>query len=271
MKRILTLTDFSEVAENATRYSLELVKRLKCELEIYHAREFEESDSGKKLLQTSRELMREVPGAKVTIKTGEQLFSAASIGKEIAGASLLVIGSARKHVTVQKKLFGTHSEEISENARFPVLVIPESAQFNPIGKIAFASDFYHIEREITPVVHFAKKFSARLMVFHVEPVFPDLGKTETRNLEKEVEQLKSSLGYRDIEFYHETTRLDNQVHKGIHHFITAHQPDVLVLYHEYRKGFDNFISTTETGKAVAHLELPILIMHRESRLNDFFD
>lgn len=36
IKKILLLTDFSEVAENATRYALSIAKQVKSEIEILH-------------------------------------------------------------------------------------------------------------------------------------------------------------------------------------------------------------------------------------------
>jgi nucleotide-binding universal stress UspA family protein len=193
MSTILIPTDFSPVAENATRYALELARQLQCNLIVYHSKEFGETDALAKLKRETDELKRLNPGISVNYNLDEKFFDAITLNEVDVSAGLIVLGTSGKHAAFQKKLFGTHAAEISENLKYPVLVIPDNVKYEPISKIAFACDFYALENEMPPVVDFARVFGARLMVFHVEPVFPDLGKTEKRNLEKEIEELKIKL------------------------------------------------------------------------------
>ncbi len=261
MKKILVPTDFSAIAENAVDFAAKVALKAKCDLIIFHSEDPDVEEDGKKLLVAAESIKNKYQGLKVEVKLTDKYFNALTI-EDLFGSKnleLVVIGSGGDEASFEKRLFGTNSSEIAEELNCPVLVVPGIATIQKINKIAFASDLNFLETELPRLVNFAKTFSAEILVFHVEPVFPDLGDITKRNIRKEIELIAQKLAYPNISYYTEQTSYDNQTHRGIDQFVKSHKPDLLVLFHDKREGFDKYISLTQTDKVVTELPAPTLV------------
>lgn len=266
MKKILLPYDFQEAAENALYFAIKIAQRLKGNLVLFHSKNEEDTDPTSRLELKAAELKKHHPSIEVEIMVTQRYFNSLTI-EELFGTknlALIIIGTIGNDAELQKKLFGTISSEVAEELSCPVLVIPHDVGYKKINKLAYASDLNFLEKELPLVKDFAQKFEAEILVFHVGPVFPDLGDVEKRNIKKEIELIKEKVFYQEISFHSEETKFDNQTHKGIRHFLDAHKPDVLVLFHDKRTGFDKYISLTEAGWAVTNLDIPVLIFPKLS-------
>jgi nucleotide-binding universal stress UspA family protein len=260
MKKILVPTDFSEIARQATQFAISVAKHTGAGLIFFHADLYSENNELRKLKEEATKVSLSNPAVKTEFVVSDKLFNSLSI-KDIFKDSidLIVIGTSGESADISKKLFGTNTSEIIEDINFPVIAVPGNYQYNGIQKIAYASDLSKLEHETAKVIDFAKRFNAAVEIFHVSPVFPDLGDVEKMDIPGKVQQLKEKHGYSAISYFVEKTPHDNQTGKGIKSFLSHHNSDLLVLFHNNREGLDRFISSSETEKSVSHIKTPLLI------------
>jgi nucleotide-binding universal stress UspA family protein len=259
MKKILVPTDFGETALNATQYALSIAKITKSSLVFFHAEEHAETAEHKKLRAQVQKIHLSEPGVKISFASTGKLFNSLTINELFSREhpELIIIGT-NGETGFSKALFGTNSEEII-NATCPVMVIPRHVQYTAIKNIAYASDLYKLNKEIERVVEFARYFDANIEVFHISPVFPDLGEVEEMDVPAKLKELSGEFSYSNINYYVEKTALDNQVNKGIEAYLEKKHPDLLVMFHEEKDGIDNFFSSSHSEKIAGHIKIPILV------------
>lgn len=260
MRKILIPTDFSAIAVNASEYALAIAKTLKGELVFFHADEHTDSNEHNKLIAEVNKISTENPSLKTSFVATDKLFNSLTINdlfKDSLG--LIIIGTSGESGDLSKKIFGTNTSEITEDMNCPVIAIPSDYKYTDIRKIGYASDLNNLDKEITEVIDFSRKFNAVIEVFHVSPVFPDLGDVEKIDIQSKIEELKQKHGYSAIQYFVEKTNHDNQINKGINNFLSHHNSDLLVLFHNIRSGIDRFITSSETRDVITHIKTPLLI------------
>lgn len=264
MKKILVPTDFSPIANNAVHYALSLSKIFKSEVLIFHASAKDERD-----LHMLREGVEKftgmVPGLKVNYISSHKHFSSVTINEFVSAQKIdfIVMGTSGDDAPFEKTLFGQETSEIAEHANCPVIAIPPQYKFGPVKNIAYACDLNFIDNEAGDVVHFAKKLEAYIELFHVTPVFPDLGDTAKINMEEKLGEIKRKYNYDYMHYSVERTNSDNQIIEGISSFLEECKADMLVMFHHHDTIFEEFISTSNTAKIIADLKIPLLIFPRK--------
>jgi len=260
MKKIVIPTDFSEIAKNAAQFAISIARHTGAELIFFHADLHRESDELRKLKEETAKVSLSNPAVKTGFIVSDKLFNSLTI-KDIFNNSvdLIIIGTSGEKADISKKLFGTNTSEIIEDINCAVISIPADCHYKDIQKIAYASDLSKLDHEVAKVIDFARLFNAIIEVFHVSPVFPDLGDVEKMDVHSKIEQLKHEHGYSAIKYFVEETSHDNQIDKGIKSFLLHHQSDLLVLFHNNVEGIDRFISSSETEKSVSQIKTPLLI------------
>jgi len=259
MKKILIPTDFSEIAHNAAKFATSIANHTGAELIFFHAEKHNGSDELRKLKEDTKTLLLN-PSVKTEYVVSDKLFNSLTI-KGLFGNSidLIVIGTSGENADLSKKLFGTNTSEIIENINCPVIAVPAGYNDQKIQKISYASDLSKLDHETARVIAFAKLFNAAIEIFHVSPVFPDLGDVEKMDVQSRIDQLKQKHDYSAIKYFVEETPHDNQINKGIKSFLSHHHSDLLVLFHNNLEGIDRFITSSETEKSVTQIKIPVLI------------
>ncbi|MCW3076105.1 MAG: hypothetical protein JWO32_714 [Bacteroidetes bacterium] len=260
MKKILIPTDFTSLANNALNYSLALASILKCEVIILHA-----DQPNPKALSALMEEVNSIAGAArnytITYLTTPKQFSSIIINELVVKnkIDLIVMGTSGQDLSLEKELFGTNAADIAEHARCPVICVPASYTHAGIKKIAFAADLNFINKQAAPVINFAKELSLPLHLFHVVPVFPDLGDTEKMNVNARTDQLKIKHNYSEIYYAVETTKHDNEILKGIIAFISHNEADLLVMFHDHLSALDEFFNKSNVEKVLSHIQIPLMV------------
>jgi nucleotide-binding universal stress UspA family protein len=196
----------------------------------------------------------------VNANVSEKSFNVQTI-KEIVSAKeidLIIMGTCGAGLGISKKLFGSNTSAIIEDSGCPILSIPLDYKYSSINKIAYASNLSDISKEIGYVIDFGTQFNASIEVFHVTPIFPDLGDVEKKDVFKIVDELKVKHQYPNINYYVERTSHDNEIKKAINLFIMDYNPDMLVLFHSNRNGVDKVITSGTTGTIASNLQIPLL-------------
>jgi nucleotide-binding universal stress UspA family protein len=260
MKKIVVPTDFSEIAHNATQFAISVAKHTGAEIIFFHADLHNGSDELRKLKEEAAKVSLSNRSVKTEFVASDKLFNSITIKDIFKGSiDLIVIGTSAENADISKKLFGTNTSEIIEDINCPVIAVPANYQYKGIQKIAYASDLSMLEHETAKVIDFAKHFNAAVEIFHVSPVFPDLGDVEKLDIPGKVQQLKEKHGYSTINYFVEKTPHDNQIGKGIKSLLSHHNSDLLVLFHNNREGFDRFISSSENENLVNLIKKTLLI------------
>jgi nucleotide-binding universal stress UspA family protein len=185
MKNILVTTDFSEAADNALEYALNLGAATGAAviiLNVYHI----PLPAGQvplmlvsphEILEQTHERLKELAAA--TRTAYEHKFAVHSIARqgfaadEIPAAAaelkadLIVMGTTGTGSALAT-LLGSVTTEVMKRSSVPVLVIPASAQYAAVRQIAFAFDYQQpCERTTTLLKHYAELFGAELSIVNV--------------------------------------------------------------------------------------------------------
>ena len=272
MKHILTLTDFSLIAENAVEAAFVFAKQYGADLTIYHnsvdgdlimyelvgqpeIEHFSLNNSfktapiskWKDLAKKHNVVARYLTGSADFVK---KIFEITSI-LEI---DLIVMGSSgaggRKEI-----IWGSNTEKVVKHVDIPVLVIKKPIINYRITNIVFASAFDSNEKEVLSFALDLLKppsdatihlLSVDTTSFFTQPMA--LMKTAMKDFESAVSPYKvKSYFYKDY-----------SIEAGISHFMEEVKPDLLIMSNKHEKPIKRFLSGNNTIKAINHSEFPVL-------------
>ena len=273
MKTILFPTDFSPVSDNALPYALELVKRSRAELILYHAdftpMIYATSTSLNPVILSDDEL--EVSRNKLKTLYDTIMLQNPEINcrydVEGGSASSNIIHYAEKNqpdcivmgtedLGAWERVFaGSVSDKGSEEVKCPVLVIPEKAGFNSPKLFIYATNLSGEEDKIIrQAIAFADLYSAELELLHIRRE----EKPEIDEVEDTVDELirkfsNSNLGYRIVR--------EDQIIEGIKEY--GNKGDVLVVARHKRNFIEKIFEGDHVRKLVRDAQIPVLILHKE--------
>ncbi|MGZ3900108.1 MAG: universal stress protein [Bacteroidia bacterium] len=263
MKRILVPTDFTALGHSTIEYAISLAKEIKAEVIIFHSDEHDPSDVKKLKAEVDKSTAKDSE-VKVSYNSSHRHFSSITVNALVKSLSidLIVMSTHGEKAPLEKKLFGRDTNEIAENSECALLVIPQGYTYSPIKNLAYSSDLNFLDKEIGAVIQLAKSLHAGIDLFHVTPVFPDLGDTEKIDMNKKLQNIKDKFHFTGIRYSVEKTKHDNEILKGITSFIDHHKTDALVMFNNHLSVFDEFISTTNTEKIIEHIKKPVFIFQK---------
>lgn len=183
IKKILFPTDFSDNANNALPFALAIAKKNNATLHILHSieepydfapmnEEIKEGVSGK-VRKLFAEMTEEISNNKrysdlkiqTHIQTGRSTYAILEEARAF-DIDLIVMGTKGRS-GLQKWLFGSTTAEIIEHSEFPIMAIPQKADYKGFDHILFASDYREADLEILgSVTELADIFSSQITVFH---------------------------------------------------------------------------------------------------------
>lgn len=260
MKKILVPTDFSPVANNAVQYAVKLSGSLQSEVIIYHA----DQGDRESITALKKEVNKTVSAHKhieVGYILSRKQFSSINVNDIIkdSDVDLIIMGTSTEYIPLEKKLFGKNTVEIAGHVSCPVIAVPDGYKFSGIKNIAYASDLNFIDKEIDSVINLAKMVNASIEIFHVSPVFPDLGDVEKINMSQKLGQIKQKFNFDNIHYEIEKTKNDNEVVKGISNFVDLNNVDLLVMFHDHVSALNEFLSTSTIEKVIPDIKIPLLV------------
>lgn len=285
MKQILTLTDFSQVAENAVEAAFILANKYGADLTIYHNTEdgdlimYElvgDPEIEHFTLQnsiTSPPVTKWKQLAKKHNVTARYLTGSADFIKkifditEILEIDLIVMGSAgaggRKEI-----IWGSNTEKVVKHVDIPVLVIKKPITDYRLKNIVFASAFDVKEKEVL-------KFALNLLKPPSDATIHLLSIDTSSFFTQPMGLMKSAMG--DFEevvkpfnvkshFYK-----DYSINAGIRHFMEEVNADILVMSNKNEKPIKRMISGNNTIKAINYSDFPVLSIDYKQTYADKID
>lgn len=281
MKKIVIPTDFSENAENALNFAVELFKNDSCEFYLLHAyadevynqegmltdeflEEFKETTRKK----TEKELENVIGRFKNEEKNNKHRFQAVPafgilvdevndlVNREDAD---LVIMSTRGKTNDRILTFGSHTLQVIKYVQCPVLSIPENYQVKALEKILFPTNFMvpYQARELKVLVDLARESSAEIHMLYVSKFAPESyrQRDNRKKLEEQFQDLKLD--------FHQVERSEKT--RAIHENIQNLNIDLLVLVNSRHSYLENILYKSTLDKIGLQPEIPFLVFQNFHR------
>lgn len=278
IKKILFPTDFSPTAQNAFKHCLILADYYQAKVEVLHVvfPEYAAMDVPVVSMETTREKaetatavlhsfvklgldqaqvaysLQQVPRVEELVEIGIPIGSIIKIAEE-RHADLVLMGTKGAHNTLERA-FGSVSSGVIEQARCPVLLIPEFAQWKPTHIVAYASDL----SEADPY-HFWKA-TEMLSPFHplLHVINIHQGKEHDQVAIDELKKIFSNnTPAVQISFHQEN---HDSISKGLEEFVDNYGVDLLVMYSPHRSWIERLFHHSQTRDVAFTTRTPLLVI-----------
>ncbi len=291
INKILCPLDFSRCSRVALKNAIELAKKVKGELHLFHAILMYEDDSYKpddRLPDNivSYDLIEEISNQKLNtiandhagdsfklVTASSRAFSAAEeilTYAEDNQVDLIVMGTHGR-TAVSHILLGSVAERVIRMAKCPVMTFRrDSKNLGDYKKILVPIDFSdHSKLALRYALELANFYQAEITLFHsfdhqIHPSFYASGPTSIFEIDSELKQKASDAL---AEFRDEAgkpkipTRYVFAEGTAYHEIVeqTKKEPyDLLVIATHGLKGLEHFLIGSTTEKVIRHAELPVL-------------
>jgi nucleotide-binding universal stress UspA family protein len=275
IKKIICPTDFSKCADNAIEYAANLAQTFNAELLLVNvqtitvaaaaaslgegigaeAREGAQQASEKlKFLCAEAKDMFQIEAEFEVDLTAQSLVSTLT---DLGGENSLIVMGTNGVDGMYDYFFGTQAYQVIRNAKCPVLVVPESASYSPVRKMAFAWDYNSkSEFSFSQLNEFQQAFNPYFEFLHISNHTSGLGHDLFRALRDEIELV---LG-KDHKVTFKQLYSDD-IPGSIDSYMLESRADILAITY-YNRGFirDMFHGTV-AKELSGGSEYPILVVH----------
>lgn len=278
VKKILFPTDFSPTAQNAFKHCLILADYYQAKIEILHvvfpeyaamdvpvvsmATTREKVDAAVPVMHSFLELGLSQTQALYTFQAIPRVEEKVEIGIAIGtiikmanehDADLIMMGTKGSHNTLEKA-FGSVSTGVIEQAKCPVMLIPEFAQWKPTHIVAYASDL----SESDPY-HFWKA-AEMLTPFHPLLHVINIHKGDAHD-QIAIDELKKIFSNNtpavQISFHQEK---HDSITDGLDVFVDNYGVDLLVMYSPHRSWVERWFHHSQTRDVAFTTRIPLLVI-----------
>ena len=278
LSKILLLTDFSEVSENATWYALKIAEIIKSEVHILHV--VNTPVEWNKLTLEKEKLYPETRGeisdAKVKLKELARKFENKGIithtliefnlGAESIATymkfdeiELIIMGSHGSKGIMEFSL-GSNTQKIIRTITKPILVVKNPAPRQEIKSIGFASTFEEKQKNaFKKVVSLANVLNANLELLFINTPY---NFRETRDIDAVIDDfcegdINNVCGKHTINAHNET--------RGIKYFMQMNDIDIFSIATGTKSGLAQFFVPSLTEVIINHLDVPVLSIHQSEK------
>lgn len=282
MKKILFLTDYSTVAENAYLYALAVAKQFGAEVHILHiagiflSGEAQEGWAVHPLAQyigTETEqqewngLRREAAVLqKMALQNGfddvpvEFHFEEGNFFEIVEDfileqeIDLLVAGTAG-HNSVEKKLLGTHTDRLLEQIKIPILAVPSKARYTTFTRMAAGVMLNPKEaRAVATLARYNARLSRNLTCIHIVK-----NTQEQTAAQKKIGAWKTAVGEPNLEIFVE---INADAEKGLQEFVEKNAVDTFCIIHRELSYLDRLFTKNFARSLMNHARTALLIIKR---------
>jgi nucleotide-binding universal stress UspA family protein len=283
MKTILVLTDLSNRSDHTAQYALKLAQKVKANLLLCNifpipidpehflgaglATNFEslEKDSIAQLTELGARLNKKLDAAlrgdvfRPAINHSSEAGIVADVVRKVTIDHNLLMAVIGVHAadSITTFLVGDHANEIIENSKCPVLVVPYQLPFTNFNKISFASDLTHTGRDILNCLYgLTKHFDSEILITHV---------TDENSMDINEPDIINNFfnpGSTNITYprVHYRTIKNRSITAGLDWMAEHTDIDLLVLVHRKRNFFQKIFEESITQKLADHLIKPMLVI-----------
>lgn len=267
MKKILTPTDFSKVADNATKYAIEIAAAFKSKLFLYHVYHMKKSDYDlnfsndkqpfkKKVkleMEKTVEKFKEViTQKKLKVKTKVyqgNIFSLFGRTVKKDGIELIVMGSIGAS-GMTKVIYGSVAANALEKSKIPLLVVPPKFTFQPLRHIVLAIGHKDVSAEIlSPLQKLITAYGAKVTILTIN--------RDPKNDTKRAEDLNIDAS----EVIYKEVPLSKSINNSIRKFIKEEGDcDLLCMVRRQKSFIESIYKKSITKSQVYNNKVPLLIL-----------
>lgn len=281
MKKILIATDFSATARNAAEYGYLLAKQLKTgvflcntiaipsEVPVSGIVFWSQGDSDTLLEDSTAELKRLKAHLEQNDHTNtfrppvDYINEAGTVWYFVNNSAFkeqvdVIIAGTHEEDGLGGLLSGNHTLQLIETCIKPLLIIPKTAAFRPIKKIAFATDLAYPENDLHQLyelISMARTLDAEILLTHIKNKEDHSGKFE-QNLEKFLAEVSNKANYHHI--YYRIIKQD-KVELGLDWLCEHGQIDMLAMTHREHGFLENIFKGSHIKKMAGHIAIPLLV------------
>ncbi len=278
MKKILFPTDFSETANNALVYALNLAENQNAELYVLHIYSAPIVNSGyspelvftvyesielgtfenfKDQIPAIREIAEQhnlghIP-MKFILKEGFLVTNIQDIVKE-ENIDVVVMGTNGAS-GIDKVLFGSNTMNVISKIKTPVLCVPIDAEFKGIKSICFTTNFE--EKDIDTLYHMieiAERYHAIVHCVNIN------NKDENESVE-ELKIWKERFNDEPVQFHILYNEKDAE--KAVLDFIDSNHIDLVASVARHKTFFEKIFGRSFTKKLTYHSKIPVYVFHEQ--------
>jgi len=264
----LAPTDFSDIADRAIEFAINLA--LKCDAEILFLHAYEvpfsggagaggmknldqlhREDAQKRLVKFEKKVVEKYPNLK--FKT----FNDASLPVDSIKAfckekdfDLVIMGTAG--ASGIEDFVGSTTSNVIGKVDVPLIAIPSSSKNDFPSNVLVASDFKseNFKKEITPLVELMEYFDASVDFINVR-------KGTTKEIYFDLEGLKSIFGGRFGAVHKEES---NDVETGLTNYVENNTVDLLVVIAHQKSLWEKLWNKSISKSLVKHLTIPVMVL-----------
>ena len=268
MKTIIVPTDFSETAENALNYAIELAKMMDATIILLHACDIPKAKDGTmfplseveekngKILQ---KLEQRIKTTEPPIKF-ELCAQSKSIVKKIVeltlekSAELIVFGISENGI-FEKSIVGSNTSKAISNLMTPVLMVPTKAKFKVPSKIVFASDYIELknDRPLNALLNFITFFNSNLFIVNVKGADE---KTSSKSVAAFI-NVRKILRKVNYSIHH---TVNENVVNGINEFAKEVDAEIVAMIPRKHNIFYRLFNFSKTKKMAFYSHVPLLVL-----------
>lgn len=275
MKRIIVPVDFSNVAESAFTFALEIASRYKAELllfhnfevpvvesqffpvnymDVYSSLEMAEFDFFKDKVAELRKIAEDKNLSHVAmchiLTDGDLLYNLKDVIQR-EKIDFVVMGTSGADNWFEN-LVGTNTGSLILDVNVPVLTIPENTKFKEIQTVGFTTRFRDKDQiALESVLKFSKTFNSKVKCLYV--------KTENSDVSEEtIDKWRTKFTANNVQFY---IVYDDDVEGAVNDFLVSQEIDVLAMLTYKRSFFQKIFHSSMTKKMAQNLTIPVLAFH----------
>lgn len=278
-QKILVPIDFSDVSIVALDYAVAIAKALGSTITVYHSitplneisltggvtinQEIEKQikmleSQADETIRPYRTLSYENQNGFLKIEKAIKLGYIENDIQEFTsnGGYDFIVAGTKGTSGLEEIVFGSVAEQIVNNAKCPVLVVPKSATFRGIENIVYATKFDKADLTIIDeLLMFSEYFGAKITCLHV-----------STNIENATEGL---MQLTDLEENYWFTPIDKlrfemisgeSVLKSLHKYLDEQHPDMIAVLRQDRSFVENLFHQSVSKKLVFHSKVPVLVL-----------
>ncbi|MFK8006304.1 MAG: universal stress protein [Saprospiraceae bacterium] len=268
MKKILVPTDFSDNADNALRYAINIGNYFEAEIQLLHTYDVKSTTGSFKSVReyikedVERDLSDNLRKFKTSILGRTKLQ-----GRGIEGNPIDVICSLATHEKFDLIVMGTqganglkgiflgsNTSGVMKKTTTPLLAVPNNFKYRPIKDIIFPVDSGIIADEdvLKIFLEIATAYKSKIKVVHLET-------------EKVVAGYDPGIEYFLKRIPHSFHRISGSraVNEVINDFVYENNSDMLCMIRRERHFWENLFHKSVTTKEIFDSPVPLLILHSQ--------
>ncbi|MBA3900739.1 MAG: universal stress protein [Bacteroidetes bacterium] len=274
MLKILVPTDFSETAENAMIYAINLAKKLEAEIIFFHSSHLpvivpgtpfntydglveDEMAYSKKNLETLTDKIAEKAGFKnkmfsVVMETG---FASDEIPKyaKKANCNLIVMGTTG--ASGLNYIIGSNAHAVMKHSEMPVIAVPKGFDSNLVPeKIILATDYKKTANQLTLLNKITEKFDSEIFVLHIQP-----DEHEVHSYEEKQEELSILEAVKPFKHsFH--SQVSDDIAASIKDFAREKKAGLIVMVAHESDFMERLFGLSMTKEITHSSEMPVMVI-----------